>query len=130
MITYRDDLRPAPDVIAALYLAARLERPNADLDRIARMYASANLVLTVWDGEILIGILRALSDGAFVGYIADLAVHPDYQRAGIGRTLLQQAIASNTEVQFVLRAAPTAAAYYRHIGWQDVANGWVWPRER
>lgn len=130
MITYRDDLRPAPDVIAALYLAARLERPNADLDRIARMYAGANLVLTVWDGEILVGILRALSDGAFVGYIADLAVHPDYQRAGIGRTLLQQAIASNTEVQFVLRATPTAADYYRHIGWQDVANGWVWPRER
>jgi ribosomal protein S18 acetylase RimI-like enzyme len=117
-------------LIAALYRAAPLERPNDDLDRIARMYAGADLVLTAWDEERLIGILRALSDGAFVGYIADLAIHPDYQRGGVGRTLLQMAVASNTEVQFMLRAAPTAANYYRHIGWQEVPNGWVWPRER
>lgn len=79
VISYRDDRQPAPALIEALYLAAPLERPNDDLERIARMYAKADLVLSAWDVERLVGILQALSDGAFVEYIADLAIHPDYQ---------------------------------------------------
>ena len=129
-VTYRDDVRPEPATIAALYRAASLNRPNDDLDRIRRMYSAANLVLTAWDEARFVGILRAWSDDGFVGYIADLAIHPDYQRLGIGRELLRRAVASNTEVTFILNAAPLAADYYQHIGWQRVENGWIWRRER
>lgn len=130
VIVYRDDQRPATAAIIALYRAAALARPVDDRERIARMYAAANLVLTAWDGEALVGILRAWSDGGFLGYIADLAVHPEYQRQGIGRELLRRAIASNTAVTFLLNAAPEAKDYYEHIGWQAVTNGWIWRRER
>ena len=130
MIAYRDDARPPAATIAALYRAAALARPVDDLVRIARMYAAANLVLTAYDGADLVGILRAWSDGGFLGYIADLAVHPDYQRRGIGRELLRRAVASDTDVQFLLHAAPAAANYYGHIGWVARPNSWGWPRER
>ncbi len=129
-ISYRDDLRPSTEAIVALYRAAALARPVDDPARIARMYAAANLILTAWDGEALVGILRAWSDGGFLGYIADLAVSPDYQRRGIGRELLRRALASDTEVTFLLNAAPEARDYYEHIGWQAVTNGWIWRRER
>jgi ribosomal protein S18 acetylase RimI-like enzyme len=115
MVAYRDDRQPTTEAIVALYRAAALARPVDDGERIARMYAAANLVLTAWDGAGLVGILRAWSDGGFLGYIADLAVHPDYQRWGIGRELLRRAIASNTEVTFLLNAAPEAKDYYEHI---------------
>ena len=128
VIDFRDDVRPEPAVIVELYRAAALRRPLDDLARIARMYDAANLILTAWEGARLAGVLRAWNDGGFLAYIADLAVHPDYQGRGIGRELLRRATESDQEVIFLLHAAPTAMAFYRHTGWQPMANAWRWPR--
>lgn len=127
-IVYRDDVCPDPATVVALYRAAALSRPLDDLARIKRMYDAANLILTAWDGERLVGVLRAWNDGGFLAYIADLAVHPEYQGRGIGRELLRQATASDPNVTFLLHAAPTAMAFYRHTGWQPMSNAWRWPR--
>lgn len=129
-ISYRDDCRPDTATIAELYRLAPLERPIDDLERLGRTFESSNLIITAWDAGSLIGILRAWSDGGFFGYIADLAVHPDYQRQGIGRELLRRAVASNTQVTFFLHAAPIAREYYPRVGWQFKDNAWGWPRER
>ncbi len=128
-ITYRSDFNPETAHIVELYRAAVLNRPIADLERLRRMYEESNLVLTAWAGEKLIGILRGWTDGAFDGYICDLAVHPDYQNHGIGRELLELARLTSPQVQFVLRASKIAVDYYQHIGWQKIENGWFWPRE-
>jgi GNAT superfamily N-acetyltransferase len=129
-IEYRDDGRPDTATIIALYRAAGLARPIDDPARIARMYAGANLILSAWDDGRLVGIMRAWTDDGFLSYIADLAVHPDYQRRGIGKELLERARATSPEVTFILNAAPEAADYYRHIGWTKIENGWLWRRER
>ena len=89
MISYRSDSRPDVQIIVDLYKAAPLNRPIDDPDRIRKMYENSNLVLTAWDGERLAGILRGWHDGAFDGYICDLAVHPDYQKQGVGAKLLE-----------------------------------------
>lgn len=128
MIAYRDDLFPEARVIAELYSAAPLLRPIHDHERIAKMYAGANLVLTAWDGDRLAGILRGWTDGAFDGFICDLAIHPDYQQQGIGRDLLSRVQGAYPQVQFVLRASKIAADYYAHLGWKKIDNGWFWPR--
>ena len=128
MLTYRTDVRPPIEAIAVLYHAAPLYRPIKDLPRLQRMYDNANLVISAWDGDRLVGILRGWTDGAFTGYIADLAVHPDVQRQGVGKRLLEEAIATSPDVGFALRAADTAAGYYGHVGWEKVENGWAWPR--
>lgn len=130
-ITYRDDLRPTPAVIAALYKAAALNRPNDDLTRIKSMYDTANLVLTAWAGEQLVGILRAWSDGGFLAYIADLAVDPAQQRRGIGRELLRRATDTNPDLIYLLHAAPAAVNYYPRVGWEQAPSSWVWrPRKQ
>jgi ribosomal protein S18 acetylase RimI-like enzyme len=128
-ITYRSDVRPPLDAIIALYRAAPLNRPIEDPDRIARMYAGSNMVHSAWNGKRLVGILRGWTDGAFDGYVSDLAVHPNFQEQGIGRELLRRVIESNHEVQFVLRASKVARDYYSHVGWQAIENGWFLPRE-
>ncbi|GAC1522974.1 MAG: GNAT family N-acetyltransferase [Chloroflexota bacterium] len=127
-IMYRNDQRPAIDAIAALYKKSFLQRPIEDLPRLQRMYDHSPLVLTAWDGDRLVGILRGWSDEGFVGYIADLAVDPAYQRSGIGKRLRDLAIETSAEVQFALRAADAAAHYYDHVGWTKIENGWYWPR--
>ena len=129
-ITYRHDLRPDAAAIAQLYDAAGLIRPTKDLDRIHRMYEGSNIIWTAWDGSGMVGILRGWTDGAYDGYVCDLAVHPDYQKQGIGRELLARVAAHyGRDVQWVLRASKIAAKYYEHIGWKFVENGWFLPRQ-
>jgi GNAT superfamily N-acetyltransferase len=130
MIEYRTDCRPQTAASIELLRAAPLVRPLDDPDRIDRMYAASNLVFSAWEGERLVGILRGWTDGAFDGYVCDLAVHPDVQRQGVGLRLLELVRAQRPEVQFVLRASQIAKEYYQHIGWQRIENGWFIPRQR
>jgi GNAT superfamily N-acetyltransferase len=130
MIAYRDDIKPDAQIIADLYRDASLIRPVDDVVRIRRMYQGSNLVLTAWDGDRLVGVLRGWIDGAFDGYVCDLAVHPDFQKHGIGAELLKLAREGRPEVQWVLRASKIAATYYEHIGWKEIENGWFWAREK
>lgn len=128
-ISYRSNSRPEAVVIADLYRRSPLYRPVDDVTRIGRMYAGSNVVVSAWDGARLVGILRGWTDGAYDGYICDLAVDPEYQKAGVGRELLRLTVAGNPQVQWVLRASKIAAEYYRHLGWQPIENGWFWPRQ-
>lgn len=130
MIEYRSDVHPDAAVIAQLFAAAPLNRPLDDIERIGRMYAASNLVFTAWDGQRLVGILRGWTDGAFDGYICDLAVLPDVQRQGVGRKLLELATSGKPDVQFVVRASQIANEYYAHLGWQKIENGWYLARQR
>jgi ribosomal protein S18 acetylase RimI-like enzyme len=128
MIEYRADVRPEAEVIASLYRTSPLNRPVDDLKRIAATYAGSNVVLTAWKRTRLIGILRGWTDGAYDGYICDLAVDLAYQKRGVGRELLAKALAMDPRIQWVLRASKIAATYYKHIGWQKIENGWFLPR--
>lgn len=126
---YRNDLRPDAAIIAALYDSAALVRPTKNVDRIRRMYESSNVVWTAWRGNRLIGILRGWTDGAYDGYICDLAIDADYQKQGIGRELLARVSGQyGPEVQWILRASKIAAQYYEHIGWKRIENGWFLAR--
>jgi ribosomal protein S18 acetylase RimI-like enzyme len=128
-ITYRNDVRPDAADVAALYAAALLIRPTTDLQRIAQMLADTNVVLTAWDGDRLVALLRGWTDGAFDGYVCDLAVDPRYQNQRIGRELLERLKAWGPQVQWVVRASKIATGYYEHLGWQKIENGWFQPRE-
>lgn len=128
MITYHFNKPVVAQDVANLYSAAQLSRPVDDLSRIEQMYAGSNLVWSAWDNNQLIGVLRGWSDGAFNGFICDLAVHPDYQKQGLGKELLERARTMNDRVQLLLRASLIAENYYAHLGWQKIDNGWFYPR--
>ncbi|HEX9008811.1 MAG TPA: GNAT family N-acetyltransferase [Holophagaceae bacterium] len=128
-IAYRQDRTPAIEAIRALYAAAPLRRPIHDPARIRRMFEGSNVVISAYDGDRLVGLLRGWTDFAFDGYICDLAVHPAYQKAGVGRTLLDRALAIGEGVQWVLLASPIARDYYAHVGWEKVENGWKLNRD-
>lgn len=49
-------------------------------------------VLAAFDGDRLVGLLRAVGDGHSIVFIQDILVLPTYQRQGIGRHLLEQAV--------------------------------------
>jgi len=133
---HRSDVVPDPKAIAELYDAAELRRPTSDPARLKRMFQCSNVVLTVWEerekrlGNRLVALLRGWTDYAYDGYVCDLAVHPDFQKHGLGRDLLERVQSlGRPDVQWVLQASVIAQDYYAHVGWQKIENGWMWLRE-
>ncbi|MBZ5535995.1 MAG: GNAT family N-acetyltransferase [Acidobacteriia bacterium] len=115
------------DEVIDLYRASTLgeRRPVNDKDRMLRMLKTANLVITAWDQNLMVGISRSLSDYSYVTYLSDLAVRQSHQKQGIGKELIvrtQQEAGHATTL--VLLAAPAAEAYYPHIGFTHHPQAW------
>ena len=127
MITYTTGNDLDLDAVIELYRASTLgeRRPVDDRGRMAAMLANANLVVTAWDGDLLVGISRALSDYCYVTYVSDLAVRVSHQKKGIGKELIRRTqTAGGPQALLLLLAAPAAEAYYPHIGFTHHPQAW------
>lgn len=91
-------------------------RPIDDTARLQSMLQHANLIVTARDGDLLVGISRALSDFAFCTYLSDLAVDEVYQHRGIGKELIRQTKEASPQGKLILLSAPKAEGYYPKIG--------------
>jgi predicted N-acetyltransferase YhbS len=92
----------------------------------ADMLANANLVVTAWDGALMVGIARTLTDFSYVGYLADLAVRSSHQRQDIGISLIERTRAQmGPRSMLVLLAAPKAIDYYPKIGFAQHGSAWT-----
>lgn len=124
-IEYRND-RPLTtsqfiDILRRSTLAPR--RPVDNPGRIEKMLKHANVLITAWDGDRLVGVSRALTDFAYCCYLSDLAVDEAYQRRGIGKRLIEETHnTAGREVRLILLAAPAAVDYYPKVGLQKFPN--------
>ncbi|WP_026463309.1 GNAT family N-acetyltransferase [Adhaeribacter aquaticus] len=128
MIVYKRGNDLDLDQVIALYKASTLgnRRPVDDKERMHLMLQHANLVITAWEDDLLIGISRALTDFTYATYLSDLAVHVDYQKRGIGRELIRKTkAATDPETRLILLAAPAAEKYYPHIGFTHHPQAWM-----
>jgi predicted N-acetyltransferase YhbS len=128
MITYRIGNDLDLDRVIELYRASTLgeRRPVEDRSRMEAMLRNANLVVTAWDGELLVGISRALTDFSYATYLSDLAVRVSHQRSGIGKELIRITQREGGQARIVLLAAPKAVDYYPHIGFTRHESAWIW----
>ena len=104
-------------------------RPIDDRQIVEDMIAQANLMVTAWDGDLLVGIARTMTDFGYVGYLADLAVRQSHQRMGIGIELIEKTRERmRPRSKLVLLAAPAAADYYPKIGFSKHNSAWLLER--
>ena len=127
-IVYRSDapisVAQAIDVYRRSTLGER--RPVDRPDIFASMLKHANLTISAWHGEDLVGIARTLTDFGYVAYLADLAVDLAWQRRGIGRRLVRETRARlGRECMIVLLAAPAANDYYARLGFEHNPRAWI-----
>lgn len=105
-------------------------RPIEDHDCMEGMVNNSNLMVTAWDGDLLVGISRCMTDFHYACYLSDLAVHQDYQKGGVGKqlqTLTQEQL--GPKCKLILIAAPDANAYYQQIGFTQSERCWVLNRD-
>ena len=127
-ITYRLGNDLDLDAVIELYRASTLgaRRPIDSREIMGEMLRQANLVVSAWDASLLVGISRTLTDFAYVGYLADLAVRDTHQRLGIGKELVRQTRGRmGPRSSIVLLAAPAAVEYYPKIGFTHHPQAWV-----
>ena len=127
MITYRVGNDLDLDEVIELYRASTLgeRRPVDDHGRMRLMLQNANLVVTAWDGDLLVGIARSMSDFCYATYLSDLAVRASHQRQGVGRELIRRTQIQGGQAMIVLLSAPKAVEYYPRIGLKPHPSAWI-----
>ena len=57
-------------------------------DELHKALRNSHALVTAWDGDKLVGLGNAISDGYLVVYYPHLLVHPEYQGEGIGKKIV------------------------------------------
>lgn len=93
---------------------------SRNMDNLQIAIANSNPVVTVWDGDRLIGFARATSDGVYRAGIWDVVVDPDYQGVGLGRKLVQTVLSHPmvSKVERVYLTTTHQQSFYERIGFE------------
>jgi ribosomal protein S18 acetylase RimI-like enzyme len=132
-VTYSSNVKiTADDFIDLLKRSTLAERrPVHDPSRIRKMLDFANVIITAWQEDLLVGVSRAVTDFSFCCYLSDLAVDERFQHQGIGKELVQLTHeAAGMETQLILLAAPKATKYYPKIGMKQFADCFIFDRKK
>jgi GNAT superfamily N-acetyltransferase len=126
-ITYRTGNDLPLEAVIAVYKDCTLgaRRPVDDTARMAAMLQNANLVLSAWDDDVLVGVCRSITDFAYCTYLSDIAVRDSHQRQGIGVELMRRTQAAAPQAMVILLSAPQAVAYYPRVGFTQHHSAWV-----
>ncbi len=111
--------------VLALYRRVGWTNYTDKPEMLKKAFSSSLLVLSAMEGKRLIGLVRCVGDGASILYIQDLIVHPEYQRKGLGKELVQSALAHFPNVyQTVLLTddTPKASAFYRSCDFEKAVD--------
>lgn len=112
--------------IVRVFDRSGIQRPTQDGARIEKMFAHANLVISAWDDQKLIGIARALTDLSYCCYLSDLAVDAAYQKQGVGLQLIEKVRTHiGEQVSLILLSAPQAMGYYPKVGFTQLDNAFA-----
>ena len=89
-------------------------------DRISKLVRNVSVSLTARNGEgLLAGVLFGLSDFSYWLYVTDLGVDRDYERRGIGRSLMKQAhelAGGEKDIAVYLIVNEHAIPFYEKLG--------------
>ena len=88
-------------------------------DLLYKALMNSDSLITAWDGNRLVGLGNAISDGYLVVYYPHLLIHPDYQGRGIGGMIVDrfQKKYGNFHQQ-MLTADGKAIDFYRKCGFE------------
>lgn len=128
LITYETGTALEPeafiDVLRRSGLAER--RPVDDPGVIRGMLDHADLLVTAWAGELLVGVARSVTDFHYCCYLSDLAVDRAHQKSGIGRELIRRTRENlGPACILILLSAPAAVGYYPRLGFSAHDSAWV-----
>lgn len=113
------------DEIKNLYDAVGWKAYTDNIDDLKRGFKNSLKVLAAFDGNKLIGIIRAVGDGFTIVFIQDILVIPSEQRTGIGKALVKAMINLYPKVRQIELATDIdtkTKAFYISLGFREFSE--------
>lgn len=114
-----------PGAVLRLYAGPGWWEPGDDPGAIPKLLAGSFRVAAAFDGARLVGMARAISDGASDAYIQDVVVDPDCRGRGIGGRLVRMLVGElrAAGVSWIgLVGAPGTEGFYSRLGFAPLAE--------
>lgn len=88
-IIVKENVIPSTEELLNLYNDVEWSAYTEDKVRLRNAVSNSLKVLTAWNGETLVGLIRLVGDGYTIIYIQDILILSSYQGYGIGSRLLK-----------------------------------------
>ena len=88
-------------------------------------FENSMLTLAAYEGNQLLGIIRAVGDGYTIVFVQDILVFPEHQRKGVGSALLQAILDRYSHVRQIELATdntPKTIAFYKSMGFCELSK--------
>lgn len=112
--------------LLALYESVGWSAYTKEPERLMRAIQQSLVVITCWQNNQLVGLIRAIGDQETILYIQDLLVHPDYQNQGIGQELMTRVLTRYPHIRqkvLMTEEAPAVRHFYEACGFHSADQG-------
>ncbi len=126
MIHYKENYQIDKSDLEKLYSSVGWAAYTKNLDVLEKAINHSLQVISAWDEDELVGLIRVIGDGFTIIYIQDILVHPDYQDKKIGTELITKILNSYPEVRqkvLLTEDAPDVRHFYEKFGFTSCDKG-------
>ena len=121
-ITYRETKAFSAQEWERLFLSVGWDSGRYP-EQLRRGMKNSGQVISAWDGDRLVGLVRGLDDGETVAFLHYLLVDPAYQGQHIGRELMERILKNYGHMLHIkiMPSDPETIPFYQRFGF--VAGG-------
>ncbi|MGX7031255.1 GNAT family N-acetyltransferase [Vagococcus zengguangii] len=115
MLTFKTTKDIATADLLSLYTPVGWRSYTSEPEKLTQAIKQSYYVLSAWEDERLVGLIRCISDGLTILYVQDLLVLPDYQNQGLGSQLMQQTFETFKDIRqkvLITSDAPDVRHFY------------------
>ena len=124
MLEYKQEI-PAMTDLLALYSSVGWTNYTNNPTMLEEAVKASLWQLAVYDKEELVAYIRLVGDRHSVLLVQDRLVRPDYQRQGIGKKLLEEALATFPNVYqrlLVTERSEKNLSFYQSLGFVELSE--------
>ncbi|MCM3024156.1 GNAT family N-acetyltransferase [Heyndrickxia ginsengihumi] len=91
---------------------------------IQQVFTASNVICVALRDQHIIGFGRAMSDGVFNAAIYDVVVHPDFQKSGVVKRIVEDLLNQLKDISCIHLIATTGNEdFYRNLGFNKTKTG-------
>ncbi len=95
-----------------------------NINDLKRCLANSDVIISLWEGDEIVGFGRALSDGVYRGVLWDIVIDQDHQGKGLGRLVVKNLLNSkkikNTKKIYLMTT--NKKLFYSQIEFKEVTS--------
>ncbi|WP_125764040.1 GNAT family N-acetyltransferase [Companilactobacillus hulinensis] len=126
MIDYKENTEIKRTDLEQLYLSVGWFAYTLDMDILENAVNNSLSVITAWQDDKLVGLIRAVGDGVTILYVQDILINPEFQNKGIGTILMTKIIDKYNNVRqkvLLTEEAPDVRHFYEKFNFVSCDQG-------